>query len=126
MDFTLNSTQMMIRKQIRHFAQDYLKPLAPYLDKQDGEIVNHPKLIETIARMNLFGIQIDEKYGGAALDAISYCIIIEEISKACASTGLMTTVHNSVAAIPLEKFGSEDQKRSKCRQNSSAGPRNPQ
>ena len=51
-----------------------------------------------------------EKYGGANLDSISYAITIEEISRICGSTGLSVTVHNSVGAYPILKWGTEEQK----------------
>ena len=110
MDFSLNQTQQLVQKAVKRFADEVLVPHATKLDKTDGAFRDFPDIRKTMGDMNLFGIQIAEKYGGAELDSISYCLAIEEISKACASTGLMTTVHNSVSAIPLEIFGSEDQK----------------
>ena len=110
MNFQLNQVQELVTKEVTRFCNEELLPLAPTLDKKDGALLDHPELIRKMGEINLFGIQIDEKYGGAGLDSISYCNIIEEISKACAATGLMTTVHNSVVAAPIEKFGTEDQK----------------
>ncbi len=110
MDFTLNNTQKSVQKAVNRFVEEVLKPIAPEYDKKDGSIVDYPDVIKSMGEMNLFGIQVDEKYGGADLDSISYCLAIEEISKGCAATGLMTTVHNSVVAAPIEKFGTEDQK----------------
>ena len=60
--------------------------------------------------MNLWGITIPERYGGAELDFISYLISIEEISRICASTGLTVSVHNAVGALPIYKWGNEEQK----------------
>jgi butyryl-CoA dehydrogenase len=110
MDFTLNRTQKMVQKAVHRFCDEILVPNAPKIDKEDGAFVNFPKIRKVMQEMNLFGIQISEDFGGANLDSISYCLAIEEISKACASTGLMTTVHNSVVAVPFEKFGTDDQK----------------
>jgi butyryl-CoA dehydrogenase len=109
MDFNLTPVQKMVQTEVNRFAREFLEPRAQSLDKVDGAIIQHPEILSTMASMNLFGIQISEKYGGAALDSISYVLTIEELSKACASTGLMTTVHNSVAAAPIEQFGTEDQ-----------------
>jgi len=110
MEFTLTKTQKAVRKAVKRFTKEILAPIAPIYDKKDGSIMEHPEIIKNMADMNLFGIQIDENFGGADLDSISYIIAIEEISKACAATGLMTTVHNSVVAAPIEKFGTEGQK----------------
>jgi butyryl-CoA dehydrogenase len=110
MDFSLNRTQFEVQKIVRRFADEVLIPHAALLDKEDGAILKYPHIIDTMKGMNLFGIQVNEKNGGAGLDTISYTLAIEEISKACASTGLMTAVHNSVVAAPIEKFGTPEQK----------------
>jgi butyryl-CoA dehydrogenase len=109
-EFTLNRTQQLVQQSVRRFADEILIPHAPKLDKEDGAIRQFPDILRTMAKMKLFGIQVAENFGGAGLDSISYCLAIEEISKACASTGLMTTVHNSVVAAPIEIFGTKDQK----------------
>jgi butyryl-CoA dehydrogenase len=61
--------------------------------------------------LNYFGLQVPKKYGGAELDTISYAITIEELSRVCAAIGLCVTVHNSVGAYPIVRFGTEDQKK---------------
>ena len=61
--------------------------------------------------LNFFGLQVPKKYGGAEVDSISYAITIEEISRVCAAMGLCVTVHNSVGAYPIVKFGTEEQKK---------------
>jgi butyryl-CoA dehydrogenase len=100
----------MVQQAVKRFCEEILVPFAPKYDRADGAICDFPQNLKIMADMKLFGIQIDEKYGGAGLDSISYCLVIEEISKACAATGLMTTVHNSVVAAPIEKFGTPEQK----------------
>jgi alkylation response protein AidB-like acyl-CoA dehydrogenase len=60
--------------------------------------------------LNYFGLQIPQQYGGAALDAISNAIVVEELSRVCAAVGLCITVHNGVAVYPLMKFGTPEQK----------------
>jgi alkylation response protein AidB-like acyl-CoA dehydrogenase len=109
MDFQFTPIQQMVQKSVRRFAKELLAVLAPKLDREHEA---HPKeVINQLAAQNLYGIQIPEEYEGAGLDSISYCLAIEEISKACAATGLMVTVHNSVVALPLYTYGTEDQKR---------------
>ncbi len=108
MDFVLTKTQQLVQKSVRRFAQEVLEPIAAELDRESKQ--PPPHVLDLMGKQKLFGIQIDEEYGGAGLDSISYCIAIDEISRACGSSGLMTTVHNSVAAMPLQIFGTEDQK----------------
>lgn len=108
MDFQLSPIQKLVQKSVRRFSQEVLAVAAPLLDREHKV---HPKeIIQQLGQQRLFGIQSSEKYEGAGLDSISYCLAIEEISKACAATGLMVTVHNSVCTLPLEIFGTQDQK----------------
>lgn len=107
MNFELTQRQQLVRRSVRKFAEDILAPVAPIFDKEakySGDIVKE------LSKINAWGIQLPEKYGGAELDSISYAITIEEISRICASTGLMLTVHNSVGAFPIYKWGTEEQK----------------
>lgn len=107
MNFELTQRQQLVRRSVRKFAEDVLAPVAPIFDKEakySGDIVKE------LSKINAWGIQLPEKYGGAELDSISYAITIEEISRICASTGLMLTVHNSVGAFPIYKWGTEEQK----------------
>lgn len=107
MNFELTQRQQLVRRSVRKFAEDVLAPVAPIFDKEakfSGDI------IKELSKINAWGIQLPEKYGGAELDSISYAITIEEISRICASTGLMVTVHNSVGAFPIYKWGTEEQK----------------
>nr|MDO8108911.1 acyl-CoA dehydrogenase family protein [Candidatus Sigynarchaeota archaeon] len=109
MDFQFTPIQKLVQKSVRRFSQEVLAVVAPHLDKEHK---THPKeVIDQLAAQHLYGIQVPEAYEGAGLDSISYCLAIEEISKACAATGLMVTVHNSVVALPISVFGSEDQKK---------------
>jgi butyryl-CoA dehydrogenase len=109
MDFQFTAMQILVQKSVRRFAKELLSVLAPKLDREHK---THPKeVIDQLSAQNLYGIQIPEAFEGAGLDSISYCLAIEEISKACAATGLMVTVHNSVVALPIHAFGTEDQKR---------------
>ncbi|MCP4760782.1 MAG: acyl-CoA dehydrogenase [archaeon] len=112
MDLTLNKTQKMIQKNMRKFCVDVLGPWAPVLDKESRFLPDN--VVSQMGEVGIFGIQAPEKYGGAALDTVSYSLVIEEISRVCGSTGLTTTVHNSVCLIPLTMFGSEFLKEKYC------------
>jgi len=109
MDFSLNEKQKMLKKITREFAEEYLVPVAKESDeKQELDDTAFQKMKE----MNYFGACIPEEYGGAGLhnDSIGFCIVIEEIGRADAAWGITTAVHNGVAAYPIYKYGTEEQK----------------
>jgi len=108
MKLELNDQQKMIQKMVREFAEKEVAPIAAELDKKE----EYPhKTLEKMAKLGLLGIIIPIEYGGAGLDTISYSIIVEEISRKCASTGVITSVHNSLAAWPIIKYGTDEQKK---------------
>ncbi len=97
----------LFRKTVRKFAESEIGPMAYEIDRD----ARFPwEVIEKMRPLNFFGLQVSKKYGGAEMDSISYAITIEEISRVCAGIGLCVTVHNSVAAYPIERFGSKQQK----------------
>jgi butyryl-CoA dehydrogenase len=108
MKLELNDQQKMIQKVIREFAEKEIAPVAADLDKT-GEYPT--KILEKMAKLGYLGIVIPAEYGGAGLDIISYAIIVEEISKKCASTGVITSVHNSLVSYPIMKYGTDKQKK---------------
>jgi len=107
LNFELKDKQKLVRSSVRKFSEEVLAPVAPIIDR-DAEF--SWDTAKELSKINAWGIQLPEKYGGADLDSISYSITIEEISRICASTGLTVTVHNSVGAYPIYKWGSEEQK----------------
>lgn len=108
MQLELNEQQKMIQKMVREFAEKEIAPVAAELDKK----AEYPtKILEKMAKLGLLGIIIPTEYGGAGLDTISYAIVIEEISRKCASTGVITSVHNSLVSWPIIKYGTEEQKK---------------
>lgn len=107
MDFRLTKEQEMIRTMTREFAEKEIKPLASEID----ETGKFPwETIKKMGELNLLGLPIPTKYGGAGVDTVSYAIAVEEISKKCASTGVIMSVHTSVGTYPIYFFGSEEQK----------------
>lgn len=91
----------------RNFAQKQVKPLAAEIDKTE----RFPEeTVEAMAEMGLLGIPFPESYGGADMDNLSYAQCIEEISKVCASTGVIVSAHTSLCATPIYMFGTEEQK----------------
>lgn len=108
MNFDLTSDQKMLQDQVRKFAQAELAPVAPEIDKS-GEFpwANLKKM----AKLGLLGMIIPEEYGGAGFEFVSLAIAIEEISRVCATTGVIVAVNNSLASYPIMQFGTEEQKK---------------
>lgn len=107
MDFTLSKTQLMVQKSVRKLATEVLEEWAPVLDREARPLP--PEIVAEMGRLNIWGIQAPERFGGAGLDSISYAIAIEEISRVSATVGLGVTVHNSVCLAPLLAFGTPEQ-----------------
>lgn len=108
MKLELNDQQKMIQKMVREFAEKEIAPIAAELDEK-AEFPS--KILEKMAKLGLLGIIIPTEYGGAGLDVVSYATVVEEISRKCASTGVITSVHNSLVAWPIMKYGTEEQKK---------------
>lgn len=107
MDFELTDEQQLIRDAVREFAEAEVTPIAAELDRDH----RFPyELLPKLAEMNLMGMPYPEKEGGAGADYVSYVIAIEEISRACASTGIILSAHTSLATWPIFKFGTQTQK----------------
>ncbi len=104
MDFRLTEEQQMMREMARRFAEERVKPGAAERDRTHEFPV---ELLKECAELGFMGVAIPEEYGGAGMDYISYAIMIEEISRACASTGVILSVNNSLVCDPLLKYGSE-------------------
>lgn len=108
MDFELNETQRMIRDTARQFAHDELAASAD--ERDEKELFPHEQ-IKKLGELGFMGMMVPEQYGGSGLDALSYAIAIEEISKVDASTGVIMSVNNSLVCYGLTRFGSEEQKK---------------
>ena len=93
MNFSLSKSQLMIQKSIRKFASETLEEWANYLDRESKPLP--PEIVREMGRLNIWGIQAPAEFGGADLDTVSYCLVIEEISRVSAAVGLGVTVHNS-------------------------------
>jgi alkylation response protein AidB-like acyl-CoA dehydrogenase len=107
MHFELTEEQQMIKDMCQRFAQKEIKPVAGRLD----ETREHPvDLCNQMGELGLMGITVPEAYGGAGMDYVSYIVALIEISKGCASTGVIMSVNNSLYCFPISRFGSEEQK----------------
>ena len=107
MNFQLNEEQEMLRAVTREFASGEILPIAQEIDR--AEII--PDSLRKKLRENgFFSLLIPREYGGLEADAISYVVVMEELSRASAAVGITVSVHNSVAAGPIQVFGSPAQK----------------
>ncbi|MBR9914500.1 MAG: acyl-CoA dehydrogenase [Algicola sp.] len=107
MDFSLTEEHIMIRDAARDFAQTELLPGVIERDEKQ----QFPKeLVKKMAELGFMGIMVDPKYGGSGMDAISYVLIMEELSKIDASASVMVSVNNSLVCYGLEAYGTEAQK----------------
>ncbi|PYT56618.1 MAG: acyl-CoA dehydrogenase [Acidobacteria bacterium] len=108
MDLELSEEQNLLQKTVREFAESEVRPLAKELD-ETGHFPH--ALFKKAAELGLTGVAFPESEGGASFDHIAYTIVIEEISRCCASTGVILSVQNSLYCDPIHRYGTEEQKR---------------
>ena len=108
MQLELTEEQKMIQTVARDFAVREVEPKARELDKNGTWPI---ELVKRMGELGLMGVAIPEQHGGAGSDAVSYALAMEEISRACASTGVIMSVNNSLVCDPLYKFASDEQKK---------------
>ncbi len=108
MDFALTEEQQMVREMAARFAEAEIRPKAAELD----ETHSHPAdIVNQLGELKMLGIAIPEEYGGGGMDYVSYVLALIEISKACASTGVIMSVNNSLYCFPVYAYGTEAQKK---------------
>ena len=108
MNFELTEEQKMVKEMAARFAEQEIKPVAAELDRTH----RHPEEIcKMMGELKLMGITIPEEYGGGGMDYVSYVLALIEISKACASCGVIMSVCNSLYNFPVYAFGTEEQKK---------------
>jgi butyryl-CoA dehydrogenase len=106
-DLDLTEEQQLLQKSVREFAEAEVKPHAKEIDETGHFPFDNFK---KAAELGLTGVAVPENYGGAGMDHVSYAIVIEEISRVCASTGVILSVQNSLYCDPVLRFGTEEQK----------------
>jgi len=106
-DLTLTEEQDLARKTAHDFAAEKVLPRAAEIDEQ-AKIPR--ELIAEMGALGFMGAYVPEQYGGAGLDVLSYTLIVEEINRACASTGVALCSHVSLAVDPILHHGSDEQK----------------
>jgi butyryl-CoA dehydrogenase len=108
MHLELTMKQAVIKRTVRKFAEE---KIVPVLGEMDASGRFPLEIASEMASLQYFGLEIPSEYGGAGLDAVSYAIVIEEISRISGAMGLCLSVHNSVSASPVYHFGTESQRR---------------
>ncbi len=108
MDFSLTDDQLLIRDTVRQFMEAEVRPLVRELEREEKFPAEQ---IRRLGEMGCCGMLVPEEWGGAGLETTTYVLLLEEVARVCAATALTLSVTNSVAAVPLLKYGSDAQKR---------------
>jgi butyryl-CoA dehydrogenase len=104
----LTEDHLQVREMVRDFAAREVAPIAAELD----ENARFPaETIPKLAELGLLGIPFPEEVGGAGLDHLSYVLAVEELSRACGTTGITLAAHSSLGTSPIHLFGTEEQRR---------------
>ena len=107
MNFDLTDEQELIRETVREFAEADVAPIAAEIDREHRFPV---ELLPKMADLGLLGVPYPEEVGGAGADYVSYAIVVEELSKVCATTSVIVSGHTSLGTWPIYAFGTEAQK----------------
>jgi butyryl-CoA dehydrogenase len=108
MNLELTEEQQLLQASVREFAEGVVRPRAAHID-QTGEFPRGT--FASAGELGLAGVAVPTEHGGSGMDTVSYAIVIEEISRACANLGVILSVNNSLVCDPIEKFGNADQKK---------------
>ena len=107
MNFSQTQEQTLFLQMIRAFVENEVRPLAAEIDEEERFPI---ETVQKMAKIGLMGIPFPVEYGGAGGDNILYSMAVEELSKACATTGVIVSAHTSLCAAPIYEFGNEQQK----------------
>lgn len=107
MNFDLSDQQLMMRSKVREFVKSEVEPTAAQRDLEERF---DRGLFDKMGQLGLTGIPWPDRYGGLGADYITYVMAIEELSRVCASTGVMLSVHTSLTSWSIYRYGTEKQK----------------
>jgi len=107
LNFDLGEELSLVRDEAKKFADDVLLPLAT---KHDREEKVGDEIFQQLGELGFWGLTIPEEYGGAGMNNQALVVVLEELNRACAATGVAVSVHNSLLCAPLMKFGTDEQK----------------
>ena len=108
MDFTLSKKHEMARQLFKDFAETEVKPLAQEVDETEHFPMD---TVKKMGKYGFMGIPVPKEYGGQGCDALTYVMCVEELSKVCATTGVIVSAHTSLCADPILTYGTEEQKK---------------
>lgn len=108
MNFELTQDQQMIRQMIREFAEE---EVAPGAEERDKHKVFPKEIFTKLGELGILGLPFPEEYGGGGADTISFALVVEELSRACGSTGITYSAHVSLGGAPIHLFGTPEQKK---------------
>jgi len=108
MDFELDQELTLVRDMARDFAENELLPRAAKHDRQEHL---DPEVFLKLGELGLLGLTIPEEFGGSGLGNLALATVLIELNRACASTGVTVSVHNSLVGAPLKRFGTPEQQR---------------
>ena len=107
MDFVLSKEHQMLRKMYREFAENEVKPLAAEVDETEQFPL---ETVKKLGKLGMMGIYFPKQYGGGGADVLAYAMAVEELSKVCATTGVIVSAHTSLCCAPIFENGNEEQK----------------
>lgn len=108
MNFILTEEQQMVKDMCRKFSENELMPVAAEYDKSHEFPMEN---VKKLGEMGMLGVVYPEEYNGSGMDYLSYAIAVEELSRGCASTGVIVSAHNSLCLSPIYYFGTDEQKK---------------
>ncbi|MDR1043374.1 MAG: acyl-CoA dehydrogenase family protein, partial [Clostridiales Family XIII bacterium] len=108
MDFQLTKEQEFVRKMVREFAVNEVEPIAADIDKEHRFPEEN---VKKMGELGLLGVPFPKEWGGTGGDNLSYAITVEELSRVCATTGVICSAHTSLCAWPIFAYGTEEQKK---------------
>ena len=108
MDFNLDKQHLLLQQMYRDFAENEVEPIAADIDISEEVPYEN---IKKLAKYGFFGILFPKEYGGQGADYVAYAMAIEELSKKCATTGVIVSAHTSLCAAPIYENGTEEQKK---------------
>lgn len=108
MDFNLSKEEQLVQQMYRSFAENEVKPIAADVDEEE----RFPEeTVEKMAKLGMMGIYLPREYGGQGATYLSYIMAVEEMSKVCATTGVILSAHTSLCCNPIYEYGTEAQKK---------------
>lgn len=107
MDFTLEKKHEMARELFKQFTENEVKPLAQEVDETE---CFPTETVKKMQKNGFLGIPVPKEYGGQGCDILTYVMCVEELSKACATTGVIVSAHTSLCIDPIMTYGTEEQK----------------